>query len=180
MQTKPKSNSIVTHAHDAAEQTITFHVVGCEPLVLYLRAISDEVAERAFIHGMVQRVSDAAAISRNPETGQPATPQDKRERMARLVEHYMTGTTEWSPNRGTAGPRDAGLTITAMGDVFHKLAEECREMVARLAAKRGIEERAALALFAATPEVAKRIAELKAERAEKSGVSAADILAEIE
>lgn len=178
MQTKPKTNSVVTHSLDSEAQVLTFHVIGCEPLVFDVKRISDEVGERAMIHGLVQRVSDTAAISRNADTGKPATPADKRERMARLVEHYMTGTAEWSPSRGESGPRDGGLTITAMGDVFHKLAEECRDMVKALALKRGIEERAALALFAQTKEIAQRMAELRAERA-KNGPDANSLLDEL-
>lgn len=179
MQSKQKSNSVVTHTHDADAQTITFTIRGEEPLVLDLQRISDEVAERAFIHGMVQRISDAAAISRDTVTGQPATPADKRARMAALIDHYMSGTVEWKLATTTSRGPNEGLTISAMGDVFHKLAEECREMVRALAAIRGITEREALSVFAGSVEVAQRIAEIRAARAAEAGISADDILAEI-
>lgn len=176
---KKRANSVVTHAHDADAQTITFAVAGEAALVLNLTQLSDEVAERAFVHGMVQRISDAAAMSRDPTTGKPATPADKRARMAALVEHYESGTADWNLKRAAGNGPGEGLTIRAMGDVFHKLAEECRDMVKALAAKRSITEREALAVFASSTEIAKRIAELRAERAAEAGISADDILAEI-
>ena len=179
MQSKPKSNSVITHIVDMENQVITYNVIGCEPLVFDVKRVSDQCGERAMIHGFIQRISDAAAISRDPDTGKPATPQDKRERMARLVEHYMSGAEAWSPARAEGGARDEGLTITAMGDVYHKLAEECRDMVKQLAVKRGIDERAALAVFAKSAQIAARMAEIKAERA-KDGPDADDLLAELD
>lgn len=107
MQTKPKSNSTITH--DVAGQTIIFRVHGAtqvaedgketKPLVgelrLDMQRLHAAVTARAAIHGMIQRVSDAAAISRDEESGKPATPEEKLGAMRELVEHYMSGTAEW-------------------------------------------------------------------------------------
>lgn len=69
--------------------------------------------QRAAIHGMIQRISDAAAISRNPETGKPATAQEKFDRMAQLVTHYESGTSEWS-RVGQGGGNRGGYLFRAL------------------------------------------------------------------
>ena len=176
MQTKTKSNSVITTA--LVDGVIVFTVRDAGELRLPLNRVSAQVKERAMVHGLVQRVSDAAALSRNPENGQPATPADKLRAMERLVAHYESGSEDWAIARAGGegrGPNE-GLTIRAMGDVFHKLAEECRDMVKTLAEKRGITEREALGVFAKSDKVAARIAQIKAET---STVSADDLLGEL-
>lgn len=180
MQTKPKSNSVITHSINAEEQIVTFLVRGCEPLTFDIKRVSDAVGERAMIHGFIQRISDAAAISRNPETGQPATPEDKREAMARLVEWYESGTEEWSRRREAGAGPDTGITLQAMIDVFGGTAEAARGMIQSLADKRGITPNEARAVFASSREVAARIAQIKADRAARSGVDAQGLLDELQ
>lgn len=179
MQSKAKSNSVITHTVNAEEQTITFHVVGCEPLVFDVKKVSDAVGERAMLHGFIQRVSDAAAISRNRDTGQPATPQDKRDAMAVLVEHYESGTEDWARRREAGAGPDTGITLQAIMDVFKTDAAGARGMIASLAERRSITVNEARAVFASAKEVAARIAQLKADRAEKSGIDAAGLLDEL-
>ena len=180
MQSKAKSNSVITHTVNVDEQIITFHVVGCEPLVFDVKKVSDAVGERAMLHGFIQRVSDAAALSRNPETGLPATPEDKREAMARLVEWYESGTEEWARRREAGAGPDTGITLQAIMDVFKTDAAGARGMIASLAERRGITPNEARAVFAGSREVAARIAQLKADRAAKSGVDAQGLLDELQ
>lgn len=99
MVTKPKSNSVVTHNVESQAlggTIIHFNVLGVGELKLNMENLSAEVKHHAAIHGMIQRISDAAAISRNPETGKPATPAEKFDRMQDLIAHYMSGTSKWS------------------------------------------------------------------------------------
>jgi len=180
MQSKPKSNSVITHSVNAEEQIVTFLIRDCEPLTFDIKRVSDAVGERAMIHGFIQRISDAAAISRNPETGLPATPEDKREAMARLVEWYESGTEEWARRREAGAGPDTGITLQAMIDVFGGDAAGARGMIQSLADKRGITLNEARAVFAGSREVAARIAQLKADRAAKSGVDAQGLLDELQ
>lgn len=92
-----------TIAHKAEGETIMFSVKGAGNLFLDMRKVHEANRKRAAIHGLVQRVSDAAAMARDSKTGASATPQQKFEAMKRLVEHYMTGSEEWSPARSTEG-----------------------------------------------------------------------------
>lgn len=132
MQTKPKANSVVTHS--VADRTITFTVRDGGTFNLNLETVSDAVLDRAMIHGLIQRISDRAAISRNTETGKPATPFEKFEAMRELSEHYASGSSDWSM-RVAARP-DGGLLFEALVTAYpDKGAERIREWLKSLDAK---------------------------------------------
>lgn len=105
MNTKAKANSVITH--QVGDNTIMFNVLGVGEMILDMNAVHKDIVVRAAIHGMIQRISDAAAISRDPETGKPASAQDKFDAMSRLVAHYESGTSEWS-RKPVAGEREKG------------------------------------------------------------------------
>lgn len=109
-KTGKRSNWVI--AHEIKDETIKFVVKGAGTIVLDMAKLSDKIARRAAIHGMIQRVSDAAAIPRDTKTGKSATPQEKFDAMAELVEHYISGTTEWNRKGAGRSPRElsgAGL-----------------------------------------------------------------------
>lgn len=128
MQSKPKSNSVITHEVRGTE--IVFAIKEAGTLVLNTDALSESVRSRAMIHGMIQRISDAAAISRDTETGLPATPADKLARMKKLVEHYESGSPEWSIRR-EASESGGGLLFRALCKKFATVEpEKLREKIA--------------------------------------------------
>jgi hypothetical protein len=129
MISKPKANSIVTQQIETGadgNRTIVFNVrdpkadrtVGT--LRLELQRIAPALQDRAMIHGWIQRIGDAAAIQHNKETGLAATPADKFENMRRLVEHYNSGSDQWSPSRASGGTRigsDESLLAQAIAEL---------------------------------------------------------------
>lgn len=98
-KTGKRSNWVI--AHEVKAGVITWNVKGAGTLTLVTSALSETVRQRALEHGMVQRISDAAAIPRDTKTGKSATPQEKYLAMAELVEHYASGAVEW--NRKSSG-----------------------------------------------------------------------------
>jgi hypothetical protein len=114
MITKPKSNSVITHALDGSH--LTFMVQDAGNVVLDMDKLSDAVKRRATVHGMIQRISDAAALSRDSVTGKSASAADKLAAMRELVEHYSTGTAEWrrTSERSPRALGDVGLLIAAL------------------------------------------------------------------
>ena len=119
-----KSNSVITHS--VTGNVITFNVIGFGALKFDTDKVSNECANHAALHGFVQRISDAAAMSRDPKTGKPATPQEKYDAMAALVAHYESGTPEWSRVRaGDGSPK--GQTLRALCIAFpNKTPEEIK------------------------------------------------------
>lgn len=160
--TKKRSNATVTMAQ--TDTTLTFNVLGAGSISLNLAAIHPDVLARAAIHGLKQRISDAAALPCNPDTGKPASPSEKFESLSALVEHYNTGTAEWARTRaaGEGTPR-AGKTLQAIANVY-KLADEAaaRAYVEGTAKKRGIEYKEALALWKKSDKIREELARMEA------------------
>jgi hypothetical protein len=145
MLNKPKANSVISARLDG--ETIVFQVRGKSaepdkpgPIVgetkLDLTKVATGLHRRAEIHGWIQRISDAAAISRDPKTGQPATAGTKLEAMSRLVDHYMTGSADWSPTRSRA----IGTDETLLARTLQWIAENEPKRLARLVGKDRTEE----------------------------------------
>lgn len=121
MQTKPKSNSVITTSLAADNGSVTFKVAEAGEITLDLSKISDANRARAMLHGFVQRISDAAAIPFNKELNRYATPVEKFAAMSALVEHYHSGTAEWSRARAQSGPR---YTNGLLGECLKRLYPE--------------------------------------------------------
>jgi len=175
MQTKAKSNSIITHSWDEATQGLTFNVVGAGAVTLKLPMVSKVNMARASRHGLIQRVSDAAAKNRDPVTGLSAAPAEKLASMARLVDHYNSGTEEWNPTRDASGPGLDGVILAAVGEATGKSLDDVRVMVGTGAAEKGITPRAYLAALGTAKLVAPIVARI---RGKDAGVSGDDLLAE--
>jgi hypothetical protein len=154
---KPKANSVVTTRLNEGEtgKSISFIVKGAlgvneegKPLdgelVLVLGDVSEKNRERAMLHGFVQKVSDAAAISRNTETGKSATPGEKLSAMRKVVEHFMSGSDEWNMKRegGERGPSAELVLLTAA--LCEHYPSKSAEALGKWAKARSAQERAAL------------------------------------
>jgi hypothetical protein len=131
-EAKQKSNSTITTIVDGNQ--VLFTVLGAGSVTLDLDKVNKALHQAFMVHGAKQRISDRAAISRNPETGLSATPQDKLEAMRELVEHYHSGTSEWNLRTGS-GRQDGGLLVQALMKAYpDKGLERVREYVKGLKA----------------------------------------------
>jgi hypothetical protein len=138
MQTKVKSNSVITH-RVADDGIITFVVKDAGELAFDPSKASEANRARFLRHGIVQRVADAAAQSRDTATGKPAPASDKLAAMKRLVDHYMSGAEDWSPARvASEGPGLDATALAAVAEATGKTLDEVRAMVAAGAAKREV------------------------------------------
>ncbi len=144
MQTKPKSNSVVTHTVSDAG-VITFAVVGAgsfgiDPAVIHASNLS-----RFQRHGIIQRISDAAAKGRDPTTGKSATPQARFDAMKRLADHYTSGAEGWSPARVEGALALDQIILAAVVEATGKTTEEVRAMIAAGAEKGAVTQKVYLA-----------------------------------
>jgi hypothetical protein len=164
MNDKRKSNSTITHK--MVDGKIEFTVLGAGLLRFDPDRVSAANRARAMIHGFVQRISDGGAMSRNPETGLPATPADKLARMTRIAEHLMAGGDVWEL-KAAAGPGvSVGLVIQAMIALGKaRDADHANELISKLASKREIERDAAVKLLAEAGDIKVKVAEIRAEQA---------------
>jgi len=110
------------------------------------------------VHGLVQRIQDRAAISRDPKTGKAAPPAEKLAAMKELVDYYNSGATEWNSPRSESAARGSYL-LNALCEMF--AGEQTREELSNWLKERSAEERAALEL---EPQVAQLIDKQRREK----------------
>lgn len=104
---------------DGACIGVLFKVAGVGQLELELAKLSAEVRESAMVHGLLQRIGDAAALSRDTKSGKSASPEEKFKAMQALVEHYNSGATSWTLSGGARRPSDeVRLLIEALCEAY--------------------------------------------------------------
>lgn len=140
-------------------------------LTLDAQSLSREVWGAAVMHGLKQKIGDAAAISRNPETGRSATTDDKFDAMSEVLNRLMAG--NWNK------PRESGDGAGAGGLLFKAL---CRVKADKTPAEvkayldgRTKEEQAALRKV---PGIAAAIDAIRAESAKVAGIDGEALLAD--
>ena len=179
MQTKAKANSTITHSMQDGK--IEFRVLNAGSFSFDPDKVSAENRARAMIHGFVQRISDGGALSRNPETGLPATPADKMARMQRIADHLMSGATEWALRVAAAGQPDSGLTLMGIMRALKLDLDATERFLAKLMVKWELDRTATIKRLGESPDVVQAIGDIKAERAaSQTKVNASSLLDEID
>jgi hypothetical protein len=169
MQTKAKSNSIITHALEGAN--IRFFFRGESIGLLQPDMVSPSNRARAMLHGFVQRVGDGGAVEMRAPDGTLRTKDEmdtiKRTRIARLIEHYNSGAEDWNLDRagGGSGPDTGGLTVAGIMRALGCDNAAAERKVTAFMERHGLERKGALAKLALIPEIANAISAIRAERA---------------
>jgi hypothetical protein len=109
------STRVISHQID--ETGVTFVVREVGTLRLSFANLSGAVRDRALAHGLVQRVSDAAAKSRDAVSGKAQSPEVKFAAMKELVDHYMSGTESWALGRESEG-QNVGLLVECLSEIY--------------------------------------------------------------
>lgn len=138
---------------DSAAVTLTF--ANGKELLITTNSLRGGLLYAAAAHGLKQKLVDAAAISRNPDTGRSATIEDKYEAVKTVFDRLLSGS--WNAIR-EGGGGSGGLLFRALCRMYPaKTPESLREY---LEAKTPAEQ----AALRKNPRVAAIIEEIKAER----------------
>ena len=151
---------------------LTIRITGHPDIVIDPAEMPPALNEYAALHGYKQRILDAAALSRDPTTGRPATPAEKYSEMRRLADH-MVESGEWRRNAAGDGTAGDGLLVRAVMEACGLDRTAARAAV-------GQWDRKTQAAMRADPTIAPIIARLRTERpARAAGVDTAAKLAEL-
>jgi len=129
-----KDNQHVQPVIDLTGNSVTFKVKGHLDIILDMSRLHPDIIRQAAMVGMAQvRIVDAAAVGRADKDGLIIPEAErlamKHERMAGLVEHYMTGTAEWS-RRAAGGASESGLLYRALREAYPaKTEQEIRDFL---------------------------------------------------
>lgn len=131
-------------------------------------AMPDNIIRLAAAYGVVNKMTNAASLGRDPATGKPATVADKRERVLRVVDAMLTGAWEL---RAT-GTGDDAILAQAIAEFKGIDLGEAREIV------EGWEAATKKAVMG-DDAIAPIVARMRKEAAARSGVDTKALLAGI-
>ena len=168
--TDTKRNAAITATIDGSTLTLTF--ANGETLIMRGDALNSDVQQYAMMHGLKQKLVDAAAISRNPETGRAATVEDKYQAVKAVYDRLLTG--QWNATR-EGGGNAGGLLLQALCRMYagRKTVDELK---AFLADKTDAEKTA----LRKNPRVAAIIEEIRAEQGKSANIDTDELLGELE
>lgn len=175
METKQRSNAVVsTLVREGG--VIVFGVKGAGTFEFDPKVVSTACRERALTHGFIQRISDGAAMSRNPENGAAATPEDKLARMKRIADHYMSGAIEWGMKASARVPQYDEAILGALAEVMGLERSVVLEKVLGQATAQGVTPQVYLAHAALKPKLAPVVLRIREEEAKGSKIEADEFL----
>lgn len=135
--------------------------------------LTDEIRAAALLHGLKQKLVDAAAIARDTDTGRSATTEDKYQAVLEVYERITAAEgASWNKVReaGTGGGAGSGVLLRAL----MQLTGKDKAAIEAFLEEKTKEEKSALR---SNPKVAAIIAEL--QRAKVSDVDTDSLLDEL-
>ena len=141
-------------------------------LTLQIGDLSQTIIAQAVMHGLKQKLVDAAAISRNPETGRAATVEDKYQAVEAVYHRLLAG--QWNATREGGGAA-GGLLLQALCRMYEGR-KTPDELKAFLADKTDAEKTA----LRKNPRVAAIIEELRAEQGKAANIDTDELLGELD
>lgn len=169
MNDTTKRNATIAAAIDNNTLSLTF--ANGEALTMRGDALNSDVQQYAMMHGLKQKLVDAAAISRNPETGRPATVEDKYQAVKTVYDRLLAGA--WNATR-EGGGNAGGLLMQALIRMYdgRKTVEDIK---AFLAEKTDAEKTA----LRKNPRVAAIIEDIRAETGKAASIDTDEMLGEL-
>lgn len=165
-----KRNATISATINGNTLTLTF--ANGETLIMRGNALTSDVQQYAMMHGLKQKLVDAAAISRNPETGRAASVEDKFQAVKAVYDRLLAG--QWNAIR-EGGGNAGGLLFQALCRMYagRKTAEDVKAFLA----EKTDAEKAALRK---NPRVAASIEEIRAEQGKVADIDTDELLGELD
>ena len=144
-----------------------------ESLTVDPATLSEEIRNAAMLHGLKQKLGDAAAISRNPDTGRSASLGDKIEAVKEVFDRITSPDGTWNKVRESGeGGGNGGLLFRALCNLY--AGKRSPEQITEFLAGKTEAEKAALR------KTAPVAAEIERIRPAKTAGNGEDLLAELE
>lgn len=126
--------------------------------------LSPEILSQALIHGLKQKLVDAAAIARNTDTGASATLEDKKSAVLKVLERLIAG--QWNAIREGGTSEKGSLLLLALTRL-----QPNRDRAELEAWVKGLDDAQRSAL-SSNPKILPTIQAIQAERAAARGAQA--------
>lgn len=171
-----RKNSIISSSFDNGMVSIT--VEGFNPLTVILAELPDAIRERAAAHGLIQKISDAAAIKRDELPDDPAKAAAmKYDAMQEVFTRIISG--DWNAKRGDGNGQPSGLIFRALLEYTNATRKAAKKPPVEEATLREYYDgktRAEQLAFRNVPAIAAIIERMKSERGGVSKVDASALI----
>lgn len=137
-------------------------------------ALSNEIRAHAMLHGLKQKLVDAAAISRNTETGRAATIEDKYQAVKTVFDRITSPDGTWNAVREGGAGATGGLLLRALCRMYE--GKKTRDELIEYLSTKTAEQKTALRK---NPKIAAIIEELREASAKESDIDADELLNEL-
>ena len=105
---------------DVFGNTLTLNFLSGQELSIDITQLSEEIRTQAMIHGLKQKLVDAAAIARNTDTGQSATAADKYNAVKTVYDRITSAAGTWNAVREGVEKQAGGVFVRAMMELTGK------------------------------------------------------------
>jgi len=158
------------------KMTLTLTFINGKEIVIDANTLSEEIRNQALLHGLKQKLVDAAAISRNLDTGASASVDDKYNAVRKIADRLTADGAKWNEGRaaGSEPSPTAGVNNILLRALM-KMTGRDMEYVKAYLGNKTKEQRAALRK---NPRVVQIMAELSAATV-VNGVNTDELLSEL-
>jgi hypothetical protein len=111
-----ETTRIISTTTNVDTGTLVISTTGHPEIIITLDDSGAHMMRHAALHGFKQKIVDAAALSRNPDTGRSATTQDKYEAMMAVVQQLAQG--DWNKRLGDGSTGAGGLLFRALCKMY--------------------------------------------------------------
>lgn len=167
--------STITADMFVPKMTLTLTFVNGKEVVIDANALSDEIRNMAILHGLKQKLVDAAAISRNLETGASATVDEKYEAVKKIADRLTSPDGKWNEGRAAVDGASSGTVQNILVRAVMRMTGHDEQYTRDWLGAKTKEQRAALRK---NPRVVAIMAELQAATV-VNGVNTDDLLSEL-
>jgi hypothetical protein len=179
-----RKNSLISVSHNAETNVLSFAVGNAGTIELNVNNLSDDIRTRALLHGLVQKVSDAAAIGKDELAGKSADEIAalKFDAMKSVADRLTGDDADWSKRSGDGTGPVAGIILRAFSQYVADMAAKRKKPVpsddaikSRYSAMSKSEQFA----LRNVPEIAAIMETLRSEKSSKSSVDTKSLLGEL-
>lgn len=119
-------SAAVSAVADDASMVLTLTFKDGRTLAVDATGLNQSIINSATLHGLKQKLVDAAAIGRDPVTGRSATLQDKYEAVKEVYDRITATEGTWNKIRaaGDGGVQSGGLLVRAIMQLSGKTRDE--------------------------------------------------------
>lgn len=175
-----RKNALITVARE--NDTLTFTVGDAGAFTLAVGELSDDVRETALYHGLVQKVSDAAAMPKTETAGKSEAEiaQLKLDAMTAVRDRLVAG--DWSKRSGDGSGPVAGIIYRAFERWVNDMAKKAKKdapATDAIRARYDAMSRSEQLALRNVPAIAKIMDELRSEKPAAKSIDTEALLADI-